>query len=483
MQNCELAPLVPYEPDGDSPWDRAAVLHLHRRLGYGLRAEEVGPWVARAPVEAIRERLAAAAALPPMARPEWAEWTVFNYLLSPAFFISTQSSEYQTRYVDDMRAHPWRAKVTVFWMDHFATRFEDYLVPPYLVDHVETLQRGAFGDFREFVRAIGRDSAMLRFLNGVENTAASPNENYARELFELFTLGEGVGYTQTDITEAARALTGFTRGAAAYEPITFDPADHDGGAKTIFGRTGAWGYDDVVDLIFAERPRECSEFVCGKLYDFFVGGERAPGAVATLAATLRASDWSLAAVYDQLFTSALFFSPALRGSLVRDPYEFIVGFERAIGTEVFYGGFQTQYVWYESTMLGFQLFNAPDVSGWPGGRSWVNSAFVASRQSVASEMVDYALTVDRPRIVAWVRAVGVPDERDPGAVTRAVTDFILPRGLPAEADYAAAEAVFRGDVPANYYEDGTWSLDYPDVNAQVFALLRFLFRRPEYNLC
>ena len=487
MQTCDLRALVPFVPDASLPWDRAAVLHLHRRLGYGLPAEEVDAWVARPPAAAIREELAAAAELPPTPTPEWGTWTVLDYLVNYlgafALAISTQTSEYQTTYVNDMRANPWRAKLTTFWMGHFATRFEDYLIPPYLVAHVEMLQRGTFGDFREFVRAVGRDSAMLSFLNGVENTAASPNENYARELFELFTLGEGIGYTQTDITEAARALTGFTAGAGAYETIRFDPDDHDAGAKTIFGRTGNWGYDDVVDLIFEERPEECATFISAKLYAYFVGGEPPAGVIAELAATLREANWQLPALYERLFTSALFFSPALRGARVRDPFEYILGFERAIGTEALLSPFVTQLVWFESTNLGFQLFNAPDVSGWPGGRAWVNSAFVASRQRLLTQLVGMAALTDGARIVPWVRSLGIADEGDAAEVTRAITDYVLARGLPAEADYAAAEAVFRGDVPMNYYTDGTWSLEYRTAGSQTFDLLRFLFRRPEFHLC
>ena len=132
----------------------------------------------------------------------------------------------------------------------------------FLVYYINCLQRNAIGNFKTFVSEIGLTSAMLFYLDGAYNNGNNPNENYARELYELFSLGEGNGYTEEDIIETARALSGYTnRGEVGCTPVTFNPERHDTGTKTILGQTGAWGYDDVMDILFDQRPNEIATFI------------------------------------------------------------------------------------------------------------------------------------------------------------------------------------------------------------------------------
>jgi len=317
---CDLAPLVPFNPDADSPWDQSAALHLHRRLGYGLTPVDIPGVLSQTPVDHVLSGLQAAAALPNIPRPVWWDWAQSDY--NDQQEIVDQIFEWNSTWINDMRANPWRAKMTLFWHNHFVTQREAYNCPSWMWEYHDLLQTYAFGDFREFVRAIGKTPAMLIYLNGVQNTRFEPNENYARELFELFTLGEGNNYTQADIVSAARALTGWNGFTELCAPITFVPNFHDPGQKTIFGQTSAYDYDTLVDLIFSERAVECSTYICRKLYRHFVSPEVDESIVTQLASTFRQNNWHLLPVYETPFSSAHFFSPALPGVRVKDPLAF-----------------------------------------------------------------------------------------------------------------------------------------------------------------
>ena len=151
-------------------------------------------------------------------------------------------------------------KINSFWSNHFVTDFM-YNHPTYTFRYYNNIQQNVLRNFKEFVRIIGLDDAMLMYLNGYENKNSAPNENYSRELFELFTLGEGNGYTQEDdITETARALTGYNS-RTNRGPISFNEKWYDDGEKTIFGRTGNWNYDDVIDILFEEKKEIIGNFV------------------------------------------------------------------------------------------------------------------------------------------------------------------------------------------------------------------------------
>ena len=140
----------------------------------------------------------------------------------------------------DLLNNGLHARLTFFWLNHFVTQYGEYRCPSYMYQYYTTLQKHAIGNFKEFVREIGLTPAMLTFLNNLENTRKRPNENYARELYELFTLGEDIGYNQSDIEETSRAMTGYNLREDRCGPISFDPTTFDNGIKTIFGRTGNW---------------------------------------------------------------------------------------------------------------------------------------------------------------------------------------------------------------------------------------------------
>ncbi len=223
-------------------------------------------------------------------------------------------------------------------MNHFVTEFEAYGYAPYMFQYYNTLQTHALGNLKEFVREIGINSTMLIYLNGFQNTNMEPNENYARELFELFTLGEGNGYTQDDIIFTAQALTGYNHWDEVGGQIYFDPSTFFDGEKTIFNKVGNWGSVDVINLIFQERKNEVTNFICAKLYEYFVSHVIDDlielEIIQPLAQTLIDNDFEMVPMLKQLFKSEHFFDEHALGVILKSPYDVIFNFVNE--TEFFY---------------------------------------------------------------------------------------------------------------------------------------------------
>jgi uncharacterized protein (DUF1800 family) len=326
---------------------------------------------------------------------------------------------------------------------------------------------------------MGETPAMLIFLNGLENNKFSPNENYARELFELFTLGRDNGYTQQDIVEAARALTGYNGYTSYCGPINWVDNLHDYGEKTIFGQTGTFNPYDVVRLIFEERGDLAARFICGKLYRYYVNPIEDEAIVAGLAETFKNSDWRIEPVLRQLFKSEHFFDAANMGTLVKSPYDMMVSFFREGDFPV--SDEMLDWMLWSAFNLGQYLFEPPDVAGWPGNRAWIDSARLTGRWSTLDGFL-YTWNEQAPErfrdFVKWL----TNDSNDPEVITRAVVDHFIEGGLRRETAYAAATDVLKWEVPQNYYDNGSWNLDWQSASWQITLLLRHLVRKPEFQL-
>ena len=480
--NCSTADLSPYVPGTDRPWNAARVAHLYRRLGYGADLATRTAALAADPEQLVADLLAAAQAAPPPPVPAWADWEYDDYPADEFFEVrEAQFAEWVGVFFEDLRAHPLRTKLFMFWHGHFVTEFQAYDCPAYLYGYTSLLRAQAFGNFKTLVREIGLCDAMLVYLNGAENSKYAPNENYARELYELFTLGADNGYTQQDIEETARALTGHTAWLAFCGSIGFLETDHDTGPKTIFGDTANHDYDSVIDLLFEVRATEISEFICGKLYRHFVHPQADAAIVAELAATFRAANWELAPVYAQLFRSAHFFDGAVLGIRISDPLEFLFALPRELGYESTQLSAEERY-WYLDA-LGMLLFNPPNVAGWPGNRSWISTSLLTARWRVANLVIIDAYSAD-PNVFLdlAVALVGGIDESDPAVVATALVDHLLPGGLTNPMEYERATTVFRSDVPEYYYNTGQWNLAFEYAPLQVAQLINHLVRLPEYAL-
>ena len=261
--------------------------------------------------------------------------------------------------------HPFREKLVLFWHNHFATSVNKVHSLSLMYRQNQLLRRHALGSFRPFLNEISRDVAMLIWLDSNKNVKAHPNENYAREVMELFSLGVG-NYTEKDVQEAARAFTGW-HADTFLQRFEFDPQEHDDGEKTVLGQTGKWNGDDVLRIIL-EQPA-AARFLVGKLYRDFVSETPPPTALLEpLAERFRKSDFDVADLLKTMLGSRLFFSEHAYLKRIKSPVEFVLGTAKAAWP----GPLAPATVALEP--MGQPLFAPPNVKGWPGGKVWLNNA-------------------------------------------------------------------------------------------------------------
>ncbi|MGA9240095.1 MAG: DUF1800 domain-containing protein [Robiginitalea sp.] len=496
--NCNTAPLAP----NTSPLDRLQVQHLYRRAGFGASVQTIDQAEGQSADQLVDSIINQALALPPIPAPEWATWNQDNY---PAdndqrrAVIRTQIDALALDYIRELQTNTLRDRLSFFWSNHFVTELDVYDSPAFLYEYVNCLQRNALGNFKTFVHEIGLTNAMLFYLDGAFNNGRNPNENYARELFELFTLGEGNGYTEEDVVETSKALSGYTeRGEVRWTPVLFDETAFDSGPKTILGQTGNWGYDDVIDILFQERPQEIAGFICQRLYEFFVHPDSSDAAgnaqtiISGMAATFIANDFELAPVLSQLFKSQHFFDDNAIGVIIKSPFDLYLNFIDETGftaTET-----TLSFTRESARLLGQELFDPIDVAGWQRNRSWINTNFMIGRWLTMEVLIQgyFQENPEQFRTLAMeVAGAANSNTSNPETVVRALVDKFLPKGLLTDQEFENAMSVFKiEDVPGNYYGPdyvdgglGLWMLAVSmEVPQQVFLLLLHLARQPEFQL-
>ena len=221
--NCNTSTLAPYT----TPLDASKAAHLYRRLGFSASVDTINQAIGQNPGTLVNSLVNDAINQAPLPPPIWADWTNANYPEDDALrrqLRNEQQREWQLAYLNGMIGNNLKDRLSFFWSNHLVTELEVYECASFLYYYTNCLQRNAVGNFKTFVSEIGLTSAMLYYLDGVFNNSNNPNENYARELYELFTLGEGQGYTEEDIIETARALTGYVeRGDEGCTQVTFNP--------------------------------------------------------------------------------------------------------------------------------------------------------------------------------------------------------------------------------------------------------------------
>ena len=272
-------------------------------------------------------------------------------------------------------------RMTLFWHNHFVSSQQKVRAAKLMYRQNETLRRHALGDFGALLHAASKDAAMLIYLDGVRNRRDAPNENFAREVMELFTLGEG-HYTERDVKEAARAFSGWSleRDSGTF---VFRRALHDAGEKTILGRTGRFDGNAVLDLLL-ERP-ETAETIVAKLWREFVSPEPDDAEVKRIAAVFRRSGYQIQAVLSQLLRSQAFWSPDNRGVLVKSPVELVVGTLRSLDA----APDDAMPFALIAAGMGQNLFSPPNVKGWRGGEAWIDSSTLLARKQFVESVARY----------------------------------------------------------------------------------------------
>jgi len=277
-------------------------------------------------------------------------------------------------------------QMTLFWHDHFATSAEVIIYPPAMYHQNRVLRENSLGNFKDLVEMMTFDPAMMVWLDNNENRIGAINENFARELLELFTMGEG-NYTQQDVIEAARGLTGYqTDGLNTY----FDPSRFDNGEKTFLGQTGTFDAYDIIDIIFEQS--ETAFFISEKLYKWFIYENPNQEIVEELAQIMIENNYEIKPVLSALFNSEHFFDENFYGSKYKDPLTHSVGAIRQsyihITQPINFEYSLHQILGYVQNLGGQLLFYPPDVSGWPGYRNWINTYTLPWRKLYTNYLFD-----------------------------------------------------------------------------------------------
>jgi uncharacterized protein (DUF1800 family) len=337
----------------------AAIGHLLRRAGFSLSQEDAEAWRGLGYSAAVL-RLIETLDQPPAPEPKG--------------FDAYEPGAIQQTWLDRMVGgrSPLAEKLALFWHGHFATSNTKIQEPQLMWTQYKLFREHGSGRFRPLVEKVSRDVAMIRWLDGNANRKGIANENYGRELQELFTLGIG-NYTETDIREVARAFTGW---GSRHHDFVFTDAFHDHGKKTVHGKTGDFDGDDVVKIL-TDLPA-CRTFIARKLLTFFVHPEPQPGEVKDVAAVLEQTDGDIRSALLVIFMSPGFREAARHRALVKSPVEFVVGAMRAVGV-------QRAPLWVHGSLerMGQILFRPPSVKGWTSGAGWLNSAAVVERLKAA----------------------------------------------------------------------------------------------------
>jgi uncharacterized protein (DUF1800 family) len=443
-----LAPLASYS----GRWDERLAAHLLRRAGFGGTPAQVLQ-VSRG---SMREAVTALVQFPATSNsgrvPDFSDEVgleaqlraaaVANMGAAPDANVVALRKEWrkaarqaiialQLWWLDRMIATPapLQEKMTLFWHGHFTTAaIQKGVTPSQVLAQNELFRSYALGNVRELTQRVAMDPAMLRYLDNVHNEAAHPNENFARELMELYTLGIG-NYTETDVREAARAWTGLRIRHAGGE-VYLNARFHDDGSKTVLGRTGNLSGPDVVTTIF-DQPA-AARFFAAKLLTFFVYADPEPELVEGVAALLRAHDYALAPVMSTLLASNVFYSDRAYRALVKSPVEFVVGSYRLFGVP------QAAPIALGALRRMTQtLFYPPNVKGWPGGSAWLSTSTVLARENFANALMT-ARVVDAES--NWLLAGG---PQSAPAAAQTIVDGII-QGDASPAAQRKLEAFLAG---------------------------------------
>ena len=480
---CNTSLLDVYTPSGENPWTSQKIKHLYRRMAYGVNLAGIDAALPLTPSALIDTIVDAAVSLDPTPAPPWGYFSISDFT-----DFDTENPNYIEQWylqtANDTIEQSLRAKLTMFWMNHFVTELESYTYAPYMFQYYNLMQTHALGNFKEFVRAVGVNSTMLVYLNGFENTSNNPNENYARELFELFTLGENNNYTQQDILEASRALTGYNHWDDPGAQIYFDQSTWDEGPKTIFGSEEFYTYDELIDTLFELRETEIAQFICTKLYKYFVSHEydaiTQEDVINPLAQTLIDVNFEMAPMLRQLFKSQHFFDERAFGVVIKSPYDVIFNYINE--GNFFYDDGVLQGLINYTGIIGQEIYNPPDVSGWQRDQDWINTATLSGRWQIMELFNGYLFDLELQAQFIDLAIELSNDSDDPYVITKAVVDFFNSKELFTQEDYQTATSVLKWEIPQNYYDDGIWSLNYPTAPYQVFLLLNHMTKLPEFQL-
>lgn len=417
----------PYEPSREMPWNLERASHLYRRAGFGATWDDLQQALRTTPQETL-----ARLSVGDGADSFYAEArSTITALLG---FGNIDDLSAWWLYVMIHTPNPLLEKLTLFWHGHFATSAAKVTGPSLMFSQNELLRKHALGNFGELLRAMVRDTAMLLWLDSAVNRKSRPNENFAREVMELFCLGTG-HYTERDVKEAARCFTGWE---VHNNRFWVNAAQHDEGTKQVLGERGNFDGDALVDVLL--RQPAAARFIVRKLFRYFVADEAShdPAAEGTpnstavrpadeliepLARQLRESNYDIGGVVHTMLSSNYFYSAASLRRRIKSPVEFAVGLIRVLT-----GNTDHYTLASDLAALGQRVFFPPNVKGWNGGREWINAYTLLSRTNLVAALTGGGGHYGRRLGLAECPALaGLSDARE---LTRRLVDLLLSTDLP-----------------------------------------------------
>jgi uncharacterized protein (DUF1800 family) len=517
------------------PWTANEVQHLLKRTLFGSTREDIAYFRTRTVSQAVTELLNPSAPLPAPPVNDYnsatttdptvaAGQTWINSPTSDGAINSQRRASFKRWWTGVMlnQDRSIREKLTLFWANHFATESNDISNAHWVYWHHALLRQQALGNFKQLVKAVTIDAGMLRYLNGYLNSASAPDENYARELQELFTVGKDLTphYTEDDVRKAAKVLTGWRINNSTFASY-FDPARHDSTPKqfstfynstTIAGRTGAAGAnetDDLITMIF--NKEEVSRHLCRKLYRWFVyykiDAATEANVIEPLALLFRQSNYEIRPVLSVLLQSEHFFDVLNQGCQIKSPVDHVIGCMREFGvrfpdriTEYADASGMWNYIrgWLQS--MTQDLADPPSVSGWPAYYQvpmfyeiWINSDTLPKRNRFTDTLISSGYSRNGKRIiidaVAFVKTFSNP--ADPNALIDEALSIIYRVPLSAQARQQVKQQILLSSQTRDQYWTDAWNAhianpgntaNYNIVNTRLKALFQYFMSQAEYQL-
>lgn len=377
-----------WSPSTDQPWDQRAAHHLYRRAGFGMSAE-TAQRVVESGFEATLDQL--------FSLEEATAFKATAAAISKSILAGGNLRQLSVGWLHRMlhASNPLVEKMTLFWHGHFATGAEKVNDIFAMHQQIETLRQEALGSFSKMVHGISKDPAMLIYLDSAYNRKAHPNENYARELMELFCMGEG-NYSEKDVQELARCFTGWEVRRVQFR---FNRFQHDIGKKTLLGIENLESGEDAIDVVLQHAATP--HFIIKKLFKFFIADEPEPTAelLQPLVDQFRQDQLQIAPILRRMLSSNLLFSEQCHNRKIRSPIEWMLGWLKSLNIS---GNMQA--LAESLTEMGQSLYFPPNVKGWDGGRAWINSSTLVARANGVHRLVhDGNTRYDKKSLIEYAK--------------------------------------------------------------------------------
>ena len=522
--------LSPYK----GAWTAETTKHLLKRVLFGAKKSEIDYFLSQGMKATLLEILSPTSTYPSPPLNDYNTATVIdpvvpagatwiNNITSDGTLNSYRRSTFKKWLVGAMvnQNRNISEKLCLFWANHFSVEADIVSYGNYVYTHHDTLRKNCLGNFKQLIKLITVDAAMLRYLNGYLNTNTAPDENYGRELQELFTLGKDVNvkYTEADVKAAAKILTGWRINSTF--AVYFDATKHDTtnkqfsayyNNKIITGKTGATGAtetDELISMIF-ERP-EVAKFICRKIYQFFVyyyiDEKIEANIIVPLAEIFVKNNFEIKPVLDALFQSEHFFDPIYFGCQIKSPIDHVVGFLREF--DIIFPDTVTDYAdaYYLLNNMVNQMINLgqnpadpPNVAGWPAYYQtpeyyelWINADTLPKRNKFTDLMVETGYTRNSKKVIIntinFAKSI-CNKPNDPTILIEAAFALLVPTEISPTIKAALKKQILLSGQVSDYYWTDAWdtyisnptTINFNIVNVRLKALLKYIMNLPEYQL-